>query len=226
MALQAQLPPENDIEDICTRCEPFPDASTAVTRFPFKVEKKKPRESACAVNVISWTSNDGERWVILVRRPETGLLAGLHEFPTIPIEATGSSTLDAATATLLGTYIADTPLPARSHKTTDAGSLLHIFSHIRMTYHVRNIGLGSSSELPNLCQPSESELASLLPGAGGDDADTEDDDEDDVKPAKKKQKTPKGGGGKAGKGKSASSRPVNVTPRVRWVRASEVEGEK
>lgn len=159
-----------------------------------------------------------------MRRPETGLLAGLYEFPTLPVEATDSPTLDAAMPTLLETYIADTSLPATSHKTKDAGSLLHIFSHIRMTYHVRNITLGPSSALPRLRQPSELELASIIPDAGAGDADAAD-EEDDVKPAKKKQKTAKGST-KTGKGKAASSAPGNRTPRVRWVRASEVEGEK
>jgi hypothetical protein len=54
-------------------CEPFPDSSLSVTRFPMKVEKKKAREAACAVNVLSWRDKaTGQRWVVLVRRPETG----------------------------------------------------------------------------------------------------------------------------------------------------------
>lgn len=44
-----------------------------------KVEKKKAREAACAVNVLLWQDKEtGQRWVVLVRRPETG---NEHIFP-------------------------------------------------------------------------------------------------------------------------------------------------
>lgn len=205
-----------------------------------KVEKKKAREEDCVVNVISWIHpSSDERWVLLVRRPDTGkliapsrylsltvvsvgLLAGLHEFPTIPVAATDRKSLDSASSTLKSTYIAE-PSSSDQTKSTDAGSVLHIYSHIRMTYHVRRTVLSSSS-LPELRQPSESEIANLLPDAQLEADDTE--DSDDEAPAKKR-KTKKGPV-KAGKIKSQSStsKSSNQAPRVRWVRSSDVENEK
>ncbi|KAF8313134.1 DNA glycosylase, partial [Clavulina sp. PMI_390] len=128
-----------DIEDICGLCDPFPDASTAVTRFPMKVEKKKAREEDSAVNVITWEGND-ERMVLLVRRPEKGLLAGLYEFPTASIESSDKETLDAAIDNLTDTYLNLNDSSTGSGcmlSPSQPGSILHIFSHIRMTYHVR-----------------------------------------------------------------------------------------
>jgi A/G-specific adenine glycosylase len=61
-----------DIEDLCTMCEPFPDTSTAVTRYPMKIEKKKAREQSCAVSIIEYRTSQ-DRWFLLVRRPEKGL---------------------------------------------------------------------------------------------------------------------------------------------------------
>lgn len=203
-------------------CEPFPittPLTNAVTRFPMKVEKKKARESDCAVNVISFTSpDDDESWVVLVRRPETGLLAGLYEFPTLPVDDSESETLDDASKTLLKTYLSGRGEMVK--KTSDAGSLLHVFSHIRMTYHIRNVKLASSassSDMPELRQVSESEVARLVPGANEDDDDAGSEADEDEKPVKKRKT--------AGKAKATKPAP-NSLPRVRWVRAADVEQEK
>ncbi|KAH9849610.1 DNA glycosylase [Lenzites betulinus] len=62
-----------DIEDLCTLCEPLP-AGSPVTAYPMKAEKKKAREELDIVNVIEWRRHaGGERWFLLVRRPEGGV---------------------------------------------------------------------------------------------------------------------------------------------------------
>ncbi|KAG8221332.1 DNA glycosylase [Butyriboletus roseoflavus] len=79
---------EADIEELCSLCEVLPadDPETGlVTIYPMKVERKKAREELDSVNAIEWRpADDRKRFFILVRRPEGGLLAGLHEFPTVP----------------------------------------------------------------------------------------------------------------------------------------------
>ena len=61
-----------DIEELCALCEPLP-AGRAVTSFPMKASKKKAREELDMVNVIEWRRQaGGERWFLLVRRPEGG----------------------------------------------------------------------------------------------------------------------------------------------------------
>lgn len=70
-AAEADVP---DIEELCTLCEPLPlpeGAPGLVTAFPMKAERKKAREELDVVNVIEWR-HDGERWFLLVRRPEGG----------------------------------------------------------------------------------------------------------------------------------------------------------
>ncbi len=45
-----------------------------MTAYPMKAEKKKAREELDIVNVIEWRTHaaKGERWFLLVRRPEGG----------------------------------------------------------------------------------------------------------------------------------------------------------
>ncbi|KAI0777223.1 DNA glycosylase [Trametes elegans] len=151
-----------DIEDLCTLCEPLP-AGAAVTAYPMKAEKKKAREELDIVSVIEWRKHAaGERWFLLVRRPEGGLLAGLHEFPTapnVPVTAASSSAhieiADALLSVLLASPPsahsaaplqattrrkappASSPRSVRVAKVVPAGDVLHVFSHIRKTYRVQ-----------------------------------------------------------------------------------------
>ena len=78
-------PDDQDIEELCQLCTPPSESSEiGVTRYPIKVEKKKAREELDIVCVIEWRSTGGDRWFLLSKRPETGLLAGLHDFPSRP----------------------------------------------------------------------------------------------------------------------------------------------
>ncbi|KAI0747000.1 DNA glycosylase [Daedaleopsis nitida] len=101
----------SDIEELCTLCEPL-EIGSAVTAYPMKAEKKKAREELDVVNVIEWRrSPGGARWFLLVRRPDGGLLAGLHEFPTAPdVPVTTPSSAQIAIAhTLLAALLVSPP---------------------------------------------------------------------------------------------------------------------
>lgn len=64
----------NDIEDLCTLCEPLPNTGL-VTAFPMKAQRKKAREELDIVNVVEWRHQDSQdRWFLLVRRPQGGRL--------------------------------------------------------------------------------------------------------------------------------------------------------
>ncbi|KAI0634857.1 DNA glycosylase [Trametes polyzona] len=171
-----------DIEELCTLCEPLP-AGSPVTAYPMKAEKKKAREELDIVNVIEWRRHAaGERWFLLVRRPEGGLLAGLHEFPTapnVPVTSSTSAHIEIADSLLTALLVSPPPAPSsatpsdgqaarranppsstrspgplRVAKIVPAGDVLHIFSHIRKTYRVQWVVLegGSSDDPPALVQ--------------------------------------------------------------------------
>lgn len=159
----------------------------------------------------------------------SGLLAGLYEFPTLPVTATDGPSLDAASSKLLSTYLASpfgSATQRRSSSTNnsvDCGSILHVFSHIRMTYHVRKTVLVESSERPELRQLSDDELLGVLPGVVVDGEVGQDDGNDDERPLKKKRKTVRV---KSKSIRNADTEGAMPLPRVRWVLASEVEDEK
>ncbi|KAL6298669.1 DNA glycosylase [Sparassis latifolia] len=100
-----------DIEELCSHCEALP-APGLVTAFPMKTGKKKAREELDIVSVIEWRSRtDDQRWFLLVRRPEGGLLAGLHEFPTspnVPVPTSPSAMIEIA-STILSDLLAAPP---------------------------------------------------------------------------------------------------------------------
>ncbi|QRW21712.1 HhH-GPD superfamily base excision DNA repair protein [Rhizoctonia solani] len=89
-------PPVADIEEICGICSPLPTTSFSVVRFPMKIEKKKARVETSVVCTMKWTSAGGDQWWLMTKRPETGLLAGLWEFPTIDLPSTSQASPDAS----------------------------------------------------------------------------------------------------------------------------------
>jgi len=111
-----------------------------------KAAKREESVDVCVVEV------DGR--VLLQRRPEGGLLAGLWEFPSVPVNAGGEgdpaarrAAVDAHVARLLGRPInvvkgedggGAHPPPLRR---APVGEITHIFSHIRMTLAVEHVRL-------------------------------------------------------------------------------------
>ncbi|KAI0084713.1 DNA glycosylase [Irpex rosettiformis] len=177
-----------DIEELCNLCDPLPPRPS-VTAFPMKVDRKKAREELDIVNVVEWRHHTGsqDRWFLLVKRPEGGLLAGLHEFPT---ESSVSKTLSATAMQeiprrLLSDLLMVPPRPCRltSKKTRNAqdhldtafskaedplriasiksaGDITHIFSHIRKTYRIQWVVLeGGGDDPPSLTsRPSDFDI--------------------------------------------------------------------
>ncbi|KAG7452096.1 DNA glycosylase [Guyanagaster necrorhizus] len=169
-AYQSELVPlQQDMEDICTLCEPR--SKRGVTAYPMKAERKKPRVELDLVNVIEWRSkSDPEnRQFLLVRRPNEGLLAGLYEFPT---EANISRTLsDTHLAEIPRTQLSallqspirvpESPDEGQSDgscsivKTQPAGDVFHVFSHIRKTYRVQWVIIEGGNEPPETAVPQK-----------------------------------------------------------------------
>ncbi|KAL1747396.1 DNA glycosylase [Schizophyllum fasciatum] len=153
-----------DIEDLCQSCEPLPD-DTSVTIYPMRAERKKAREEVDAVNVIEWRGRElSQRFILLIRRPENGLLAGLYEFPTLE-NVSGSACPEAHTKKLLSLYLKDRVQSTQSGdddhhlrlvSSQPKGDVLHIFSHVRKTYRVAHVVIQGGAAPPALvARPSQ-----------------------------------------------------------------------
>ncbi|KAL0581509.1 hypothetical protein V5O48_000567 [Marasmius crinis-equi] len=161
-----------DMEDLCNLCEPVDDPSD-VTIYPMKIERKKSREETDVVSVIEWCppNTNTRPQILLVRRPEKGLLAGLYEFPTTP---NVSASLSREKTTEIGLEqmisVIESPVAqADSRRRTGggdqtnsdysladvhfAGEVQHIFSHIRKTYRVQRLRIEGGDRPPSLRPP-------------------------------------------------------------------------
>ncbi|KAH7908403.1 DNA glycosylase [Hygrophoropsis aurantiaca] len=159
---------EAEIEELCSLCQPLPQGEVGlVTIYPMKVARKKAREELDSVNVIEWRNEDkSKRLFLLVRRPEGGLLAGLHEFPTVSNisgAAASASALLKTAGTLVEKYLVHPPPPfnlkisnaplgagVRITQIKPAGDVLHVFSHIRKTYRAQWVVLEGGTDPPEL----------------------------------------------------------------------------
>ncbi|KAI8148757.1 DNA glycosylase [Fennellomyces sp. T-0311] len=139
-----------EIDHECTFCPEIHthldgDDDYAVTRYPTKPEKKKPRDEECAVYIVQ--SKTSSKFLIS-KRPETGLLAGLWEFPSLELESL-DTTYDVrskkASGFLQERYGIDVE-ETKGLERHDLGNVVHLFSHIRKVYHVEWIHLSCANE--------------------------------------------------------------------------------
>ncbi|KAI8373656.1 DNA glycosylase [Choanephora cucurbitarum] len=128
------------IEHECSTCHEIQsdlsEEDYAVTRYPLKVEKKPPRDEECAVFIVERIiAREKEPLYLISKRPDTGLLAGLWEFPSLELESLGTSyqtRVSRSTDFLRQRYQLELGSPVRQ----DLGNVVHLFSHIRKVYHV------------------------------------------------------------------------------------------
>ncbi|KAG6848632.1 hypothetical protein H0H93_015370, partial [Arthromyces matolae] len=156
-----------DIEDLCALCEPRADL--AVTAYPMKVDRKKPREELDIVNVIEWRS--------------PSLLAGLHEFPTSSNVAKTTSTAaqKKIPVTLLDGLLKSPVSPQNNSKKAEspiaqlvitsikpADDVVHVFSHIRKTYRPQWVIIEGGDLPPAFKGPSSAHVGEdHSPGSHG-----------------------------------------------------------
>ncbi|XP_016047130.1 adenine DNA glycosylase isoform X2 [Erinaceus europaeus] len=134
-----------DVEDCapdagqCQLCapptEPW-DQTLGVTNFPRKTIRRPPREEFSATCVLEQRRAPGGARILLVQRPNSGLLAGLWEFPSVTMEPSEKHQLEALLQELQ-TWAG--PLPATHLK--HLGQVIHTFSHIKLTYQVYGLTL-------------------------------------------------------------------------------------
>ncbi|KAL1776784.1 adenine DNA glycosylase isoform X1 [Sigmodon hispidus] len=139
------LPSSPDIEECalqskqCQLCLPPTkpwDPALGVTNFPRKASRKPPREEYSATCVLEQPRATGSPLILLVQRPNSGLLAGLWEFPSVSLEPSEQHPHKALLQELQSWA---GPLPATHPQ--HLGEVIHIFSHIKLTYQVYSLAL-------------------------------------------------------------------------------------
>ncbi|KAI9499538.1 NUDIX domain-containing protein, partial [Zychaea mexicana] len=128
-----------EMEHECAHCPEIQtvlreDEDYAVTRYPAKPEKKKPRNEECAVYIIQLDSK-----FLISKRPDTGLLAGLWEFPSLELGSLTTTYNERAVKAsdyLCERYDLDITAKGAVSQRQDLGNVVHLFSHIRKVYHV------------------------------------------------------------------------------------------
>lgn len=146
-----------DIEDLvgqeCPLCLPNDGSwnqDIGVCNYPRKQKLKEARQEKVAVCILEFQKSEGsgEPMVFICKRPATGLLAGLWEFPNVIIEPDLSEKDKKA---LVEKLLKDEfkVVLSGDEKQVSLGEVQHIFSHIHHTYVVQTIVLsGNLSLLP------------------------------------------------------------------------------
>ncbi|XP_038038658.2 adenine DNA glycosylase isoform X1 [Anas platyrhynchos] len=157
--LLGKLPPVPDVEDCavgdCPLCPPAAepwDSSLGVTNFPRKAAKKQPRVEQTATCVLERRGHRGALEYLIVQRPSSGLLAGLWEFPSVPL-APGLQQ-EQQREVLQDHLQAWTGQPVAAGSLRFMGEVVHVFSHIHQTYVVYSLPLDGDVTLDLASSPS------------------------------------------------------------------------
>ncbi|NXO69813.1 MUTYH glycosylase, partial [Phainopepla nitens] len=157
--LFGKAPPVPDVEDCgvgdCPLClpatEPW-DSSLGVTNFPRKAAKKPPRAMRTATCVLERRGCHGAPEYLIVQRPSSGLLAGLWEFPSLPL---AQDLQEEKEREQLADHLqAWMGRPVAAKGLQFIGEVIHIFSHIHQTYVVYSLHLDGDVTLDPALSPS------------------------------------------------------------------------
>ncbi|KAM7046935.1 adenine DNA glycosylase isoform 4-T6 [Acridotheres tristis] len=159
-------PPVPDVEDCavtlafagvgdCPLCPPATepwDSSLGVTNFPRKAAKKPPRTMRTATCVLERRGCHGAPEYLIVQRPSSGLLAGLWEFPSLPLAQDLQEKKEREElADHLQAWMGQ---PVAAKGLQFIGEVIHIFSHIHQTYVVYSLHLDGDVTLNPALSPS------------------------------------------------------------------------
>ncbi|KAK9825555.1 hypothetical protein WJX74_005883 [Apatococcus lobatus] len=115
----------------------------SVLHYPAKAKKAQRREETWAVCLVERFEISNVSQLLMSKRPATGLLAGLWEFPaTILPDGTSKADRAAATASCLRSCLERLGCPeeilSRARR-NHLGTVTHVFSHINMTLLVDHV---------------------------------------------------------------------------------------
>lgn len=130
----------SDIEECvssCPLCIPSCDSwdcALGVANYPRKAAKKPSRVERTLTCVVERRGAAGEAEYLLVQRPQTGLLAGMWEFPSMLLE---KDCAEKERADIVCSRLqAFTNREMSGKEPQFVGEVVHIFSHIHQTYLV------------------------------------------------------------------------------------------
>ncbi|XP_053549548.1 adenine DNA glycosylase isoform X2 [Bombina bombina] len=137
----------------CALCLPTSetwDSTLGVANFPRKSAKKPSRVEQTVTCVWERPGEQEEAQYMIVRRPSTGLLAGMWEFPSMLLEKElaakdGASTVCQRLQDLTGQTV-------QLKELQYTGEVVHVFSHIHQTYLVYFL---SRSQAESICVKEE-----------------------------------------------------------------------
>ncbi|KAL1826212.1 hypothetical protein ACET3Z_012990 [Daucus carota] len=120
------------------------DRSVSVKDYPTKVVKAKKRHEFSAVTVVEIIEDEAlmdqpqcNSRFLLVKRPDKGLLAGLWEFPSVPlIGEVDLVTRKDAIDQYLKSFDLESGSTCEVVLRKDVGEYVHIFSHIRLKMYI------------------------------------------------------------------------------------------
>ena len=116
-------------------------AGAAVTDYPVKPTKTARRIEAVAVRVVEWvdSSSANARWLLMLRRPDGGLLGGQWEFPSAvsSLDEPASSRRQELDATLARIGLPEANAGAQSR----GSEFVHVFSHVEHRMQVETVTL-------------------------------------------------------------------------------------
>lgn len=148
-----------DIEELvvndCQLCLPKDsrwDSELGVCNYPRKAKSKEARQEKVVVCVLECGAGE-DVLLFLVKRPSTGLLAGLWEFPNfiVDLESLDKSLSSRAKAFMRERFKFKLP---DNVKVSFLGEVVHLFSHIHHTYVVHKIVLPAAAQANVVTGPS------------------------------------------------------------------------
>jgi len=143
-----------DIEEcgICIKKAEY-NKDLGVLNYPRKAKKTASRNEVTLVAVITSHFESVDKYA-MVRRPKTGLLANLLEFPSVSL---GNEDYQISEETnLLCTLLTSKQLKPK--ELLKVGPVVHVFSHINMTYVVYKGDLESVCDDTSVTWVSETEF--------------------------------------------------------------------
>lgn len=139
--------------------------------FPKRESKKAVPEEECIVCVICWNGAAGQKYLI-EQRPAKGLLASLWQFPTYTMPAKVESNVKhrKAKSSAFVKQLLHDATDAELTTSSEKGSIIHVFSHLKLQMHVQPFVLECSERTADMAIRSESTKRLWVDKAGVDSA--------------------------------------------------------